>query len=92
MHVFYYQQGSSAQALAAAQLRAMGWRFHRKYLTWFKLNGEGQKASFAEVVLYTPPLLQDYYQGAIVYFDHLNDWAPRVREDFTLEHVLLEDP
>lgn len=38
--IFYYQQGSHQQYLAARELKRQSWRYHKKYMTWFQvLNG-----------------------------------------------------
>ncbi len=34
--IFYYQQGTLQQYLAAKELKKQAWRFHKKYLTWFQ--------------------------------------------------------
>lgn len=34
--IFYYQKDSYEQYLAAKQLKSQTWRYHKKYLTWFK--------------------------------------------------------
>ncbi|KAG5440032.1 hypothetical protein PCK2_000640, partial [Pneumocystis canis] len=38
--VFYYQQGTYQQYLAAKELKRQAWRFHKKYLTWFQRHEE----------------------------------------------------
>jgi CCR4-NOT transcription complex subunit 3 len=38
--IFYYQQGTRQQYLAARELKRQGWRFHKKYLTWFQRHEE----------------------------------------------------
>ena len=38
--VFYFQQGSLQQQLAAKQLKKYSWRFHKKYMTWFQRHEE----------------------------------------------------
>eukprot|EP00026_Physarum_polycephalum_P001544 Phypoly_transcript_01546.p1 GENE.Phypoly_transcript_01546~~Phypoly_transcript_01546.p1 ORF type:complete len:662 (-),score=147.61 Phypoly_transcript_01546:310-2295(-) len=34
--IFYYQQGTYQQFLAARELKKQSWRYHKKYLTWFQ--------------------------------------------------------
>jgi CCR4-NOT transcription complex subunit 3 len=34
--IFYYQQGTYQQYLAAKELKLGSWRYHKKYLTWFQ--------------------------------------------------------
>lgn len=38
--IFYYQQGSYQQHLAAKELKKLSWRYHTKYLTWFQRHEE----------------------------------------------------
>jgi hypothetical protein len=35
--IFYFQTGTLQQYLAARELKRQGWRFHKKYLTWFQV-------------------------------------------------------
>lgn len=37
--IFYYQQGSYQQYLAARELKRQSWRYHKKYMTWFQVRG-----------------------------------------------------
>jgi CCR4-NOT transcription complex subunit 3 len=34
--IFYFQQGTQHQYLAARELKAQSWRYHKNYLTWFQ--------------------------------------------------------
>lgn len=36
--IFYYQQGSYQQYLAARELKRQSWRYHKKYMTWFQVS------------------------------------------------------
>lgn len=36
--IFYYQQGTYQQYLAARELKRQSWRFHKKYMTWFQVR------------------------------------------------------
>lgn len=38
--IFYYQQGSYQQYLAARELKRQSWRYHKKYMTWFQVGGD----------------------------------------------------
>ena len=49
--VFYYQQNTYAQYLAARALKAHAWRFHKKYMTWFQRHEEPKAVT------------EDYEQG-----------------------------
>ncbi|CAD7971749.1 unnamed protein product [Amoebophrya sp. A25] len=76
--VFYYQQGSYMQFLAARELNRMAWRFHRQYLTWFQRQ-ENPRLCTAE-----------YERGSYVYFDHDTAWCQRLKLDFTFDYRYLE--
>lgn len=54
--VFYYQQGTYAQYLAARELKRQSWRFHKKYLTWFQRHEEPKA------------ITDEYEQGTYIYF------------------------
>lgn len=36
--IFYYQQGTYQQYLAARELKKQSWRYHKKYMTWFQVR------------------------------------------------------
>ena len=38
--IFYHQQGTYQQYLAARELKKQSWRFHKKYMTWFQRHEE----------------------------------------------------
>lgn len=77
--IFYYQQGTYHQHLAAKELKKLSWRFHTKYLTWFQRR-EDPRVTTAE-----------YERGAYVYFDYDAGWCQRMKTDFTFEYRYLED-
>jgi CCR4-NOT transcription complex subunit 3 len=85
--IFYYQQGTYQQYLAARELKRQGWRFHKKYLTWFQRH-EDPKVSTDE-----------YETGTFVYFDYANaefrgqgtGWCQRIKSEFVFEYRFLED-
>lgn len=85
--IFYYQQGTYQQYLAARELKRQGWRFHKKYLTWFQRHEE-------------PRVSTDTYEtGTFVYFDYANvvprgqgtGWCQRIKSEFVFEYRFLED-
>jgi CCR4-NOT transcription complex subunit 3 len=77
--IFYYQQGTYAQFLAARELKKQGWRFHKKYLTWLQRHNE-------------PKIVTDEYeQGTFVYFDYETGWCQRIKSDFVFEYSFLEN-
>ncbi|TMW55143.1 hypothetical protein Poli38472_013905 [Pythium oligandrum] len=77
--IFYYQQGSYQQYLAARELKRRTWGYHKKYKTWFKRHEEPQVTG------------DDYEQGTFVYFDYETGWCQRIKTEFTFEYSYLED-
>uniref|UniRef100_M4BBU7 NOT2/NOT3/NOT5 C-terminal domain-containing protein n=1 Tax=Hyaloperonospora arabidopsidis (strain Emoy2) TaxID=559515 RepID=M4BBU7_HYAAE len=77
--IFYYQQGSYQQYLAARELKRRTWGYHKKYKTWFKRHEEPQLTG------------EDYEQGTFVYFDYETGWCQRIKTEFTFEYSFLED-
>ncbi len=77
--IFYYQQKTYPQYLAARELKKQSWRFHKKYLTWFQRHEE-------------PNIItNDYEQGTYIYFDYEGSWCQRKKSEFTFEYRYLED-
>jgi len=77
--IFYYQQGTYQQYLAARELKKQSWRYHKKYLTWFQRHEEPKITA------------EDYEQGTYVYFDYETGWCQRIKSEFTFEYGYLED-
>eukprot|EP01117_Protostelium_nocturnum_P007001 TRINITY_DN2508_c0_g1_i1.p1 TRINITY_DN2508_c0_g1~~TRINITY_DN2508_c0_g1_i1.p1 ORF type:complete len:649 (-),score=132.77 TRINITY_DN2508_c0_g1_i1:60-2006(-) len=77
--IFYFQQGTYQQYLAAKELKKQSWRYHKKYLTWFQRHEEPKEIS------------NDYEQGTYVYFDYETGWCQRKKTEFTFEYRFLED-
>lgn len=77
--IFYYQQGTYQQYLAAKELKKQSWRFHKKYLTWFQRHEEPKV------------ITEDYEQGTYIYFDYEGAWCQRKKTDFRFEYKFLED-
>ncbi|CAK4082613.1 unnamed protein product [Aphanomyces euteiches] len=77
--IFYYQQGTYQQYLAALQLKKQAWGYHKKYKTWFKRHEEPQMTG------------EDFEQGTFVYFDYETGWCQRIKTEFTFEYNYLED-
>jgi len=83
--IFYYQQGTYQQYLAARELKKQSWRFHKKYKTWFQRHEEPQVTT------------DEFEQGTYVYFDYQGSpeskggWCQRIKYDFTFEYEFLED-
>lgn len=77
--IFYYQQGTYQQYLAARELKRQSWRFHKKYMTWFQRHEEPKVTT------------DEYEQGTYVYFDFETGWCQRIKSEFTFEYSYLED-
>jgi len=77
--IFYYQQGTYQQYLAARELKKQSWRYHKKYLTWFQRHEEPKVTA------------DEYEQGTYVYFDYETGWCQRIKSEFTFEYGYLED-
>lgn len=77
--IFYYQQGSYQQHLAAKRLKNLSWRYHTKYLSWFQRYEEPHTAT------------AEYERGSYQQFDHEGGWCTRLKTDFTFEYQFLED-
>lgn len=77
--IFYYQQGTRAQYLAAAQLKKRSWRFHKAYRTWLRRHGESAITT------------DKYEKGDFTFFDYEKGWKTKVKKDFKCEFALLED-
>lgn len=77
--IFYFQQGTVQQYLAARELKKQSWRYHKNFLTWFRRHDD-------------PKLTTDEFeQGSYVYFDYDSSWTQRVKSDFTFDYRHLED-
>ncbi|CAG8674717.1 15291_t:CDS:10, partial [Acaulospora morrowiae] len=77
--IFYYQQGTYQQYLAARELKKQSWRFHKKYLTWFQRHEEPKA------------ITDEYEQGTYIYFDYEGAWCQRKKTEFRFEYRFLED-
>eukprot|EP01063_Lacrimia_lanifica_P005193 TRINITY_DN12998_c1_g2_i1.p1 TRINITY_DN12998_c1_g2~~TRINITY_DN12998_c1_g2_i1.p1 ORF type:complete len:630 (+),score=276.27 TRINITY_DN12998_c1_g2_i1:87-1892(+) len=77
--IFYYQQSTYQQYLAAKELKRQSWRFHKRCWTWFQRH--------------QPPTMveEEYEQGSYVYFDFEDGWTSRLKEEFTFKYCYLED-
>jgi CCR4-NOT transcription complex subunit 3 len=75
----YAAQGTYSQYLAARQLKRHSWRFHKKYLAWFKRAEEPKVTTAAGE------------QGSYGYFDFEMGWVVRQKRDFAFDYAFLED-
>ena len=73
-YIFYYQQGTYQQYLAAKELKKQSWRYHKKYLTWFQRHEEPKE------------ITNDYEQGTYVYFDYETGWCQRKKSEFRFDY------
>jgi CCR4-NOT transcription complex subunit 3 len=76
--IFYFQQGTPHQYLAARELKKQSWRYHKNFLTWFQRHDDPKLTS------------DEYEQGTYVYFDYESGWCQRIKADFTFEYRHLE--
>ncbi len=77
--IFYFQQGTQHQYLAARELRKQSWRYHKLNFKWFKRHA-GPKVTTHE-----------FEEGAYMYFDYENGWQKMIEENFRFEYKYLED-
>lgn len=70
-YVFYYQQGTYQQFLAARALKEQSWRFHKQYQTWFQRHEEPKT------------ITEDYEQGTYRFFDYESTWSAQPIPRFT---------
>lgn len=70
-YVFYYQQGTYQQFLAARALKDQSWRFHKQYQTWFQRHEEPKT------------ITEDYEQGTYRFFDYESTWSVQTIPPFT---------
>jgi CCR4-NOT transcription complex subunit 3 len=77
-YIFYHQQGSQQQLLAAIELKKKLWMYNTKYLTWFHLVGEAASNTEKGIT------------GTFKYFDYSNNWTFRRKENFEFEYALMD--
>jgi CCR4-NOT transcription complex subunit 3 len=77
--IFYYQQSSYQQYLAAKELKNKSWRFHKKYQTWFQRHDRPKVTT------------DEHEQGTYIYFDYEGGWCQRIKADFVFKYAQLED-
>lgn len=77
--IFYHQQSTKQQYFASNELKKQSWRYHTKYLTWFRRHEE-------------PKIIdKEYEEGTYVYFDYeINSWCQRKKSEFKFEYRYLE--
>eukprot|EP00049_Salpingoeca_infusionum_P026493 m.26007 g.26007 ORF g.26007 m.26007 type:complete len:634 (+) comp8781_c0_seq2:109-2010(+) len=76
--IFYYQQGTKQQLLAASELQQRGFRFHTQHQMWF-------------VSERNPEEVTDQYEiGTFKFFDHKTTWNLVEQQGFKLEYRYME--
>ncbi|SCO72202.1 CCR4-NOT transcription complex subunit 5, putative [Plasmodium vivax] len=78
--IFYYQPGTYQQHLAAKELKKKSWKYHKKYTTWFLPCDNN-----------TRMLNDKTEQGTYLSFDYESTWSKQLKEEFSFEHMYLED-
>ncbi|KMZ81028.1 hypothetical protein PVIIG_04546 [Plasmodium vivax India VII] len=78
--IFYYQPGTYQQHLAAKELKKRSWKYHKKYTTWFLPCDNN-----------TRMLNDKTEQGTYLSFDYESTWSKQLKEEFSFEHMYLED-
>ncbi|KAH8703229.1 CCR4-NOT transcription complex, subunit 3 [Talaromyces proteolyticus] len=78
-YIFYYQQGTYRQYLAAKSLKNQSWRFHKQFQTWFQRHEEPKT------------ITEEYEQGTYRFFDYESTWMNRRKADFKFIYKYLED-
>lgn len=76
--IFHYGPNDFERFEAAQRLRSYGWRFHTKFLMWFKRNAEPRE------------LTNDYELGDYIFFDSSELWNFRTMRDFKFEYKFKE--
>ena len=76
--IFYFQQGTPHQYLAARELKKQSWRYHKNFLTWFQRHDDPKITT------------EEFEQGTYIYFDYESGWCQRIKADFTFEYRHLE--
>jgi CCR4-NOT transcription complex subunit 3 len=77
--VFYYQQQTYQQYLAAKELKRQSFRYHKKFKTWFQRHDKPKEST------------DEFESGAYLYFDYENGWCQRIKNDFVFKYTYLED-
>ncbi|PVU97430.1 hypothetical protein BB561_000534 [Smittium simulii] len=76
--IFYYQKNTYYQYLAIKQLKEQSWRFHKRYLTWFRRFDEPSQ------------ITDEYEKGTYLYFDYEGSWSQKKKTEFVFEYQYLD--
>mgnify|MGYP001601705905 FL=1 len=77
--IFYYQQTTYQQYLAAKELKRQAWRFHKKFWTWFQRHDKPKSSN------------EEQETGTYLYFDFERGWCNQIKTDFVFKYSYLED-
>ncbi len=77
--IFYYQQTTYQQYLAAKELKRLAWRFHKKFSTWFQRHDKPKSSN------------EEQETGTYLYFDYERAWQTQIKNDFVFKYSFLED-
>jgi CCR4-NOT transcription complex subunit 3 len=77
--IFYYQQGTPLQVLAAEELRKSFWRYHRKFQLWLQRHPRELPSEITSTM----------ERGTFVFWDE-KTWQQRTRADFVLQYAEVE--
>ena len=76
--IFYYQKNEYERFVAARELKNRGWRFHKKFLMWFKRNSEPKEVG------------EDFEKGEFIFWDSEEVWNVKTSKDFLCEYRFME--
>ena len=77
--IFYFQEDPYERYSAAKELKSQDWRFHKKFLTWFKRHAKAPQAT------------DEYEIGDFKTFDNEETWKVVTKPNFKFEYKFLED-
>ena len=77
--IFYHQGDPLLKVMAAQELKKREWRFHKKFMVWFRrLNNQVKVEENCE-------------KGDFLMFDSEDTWKLKKKANFTFEYKYLED-
>jgi CCR4-NOT transcription complex subunit 2 len=88
-YMFYAMPRDSMQELAAAELYARNWRFHKDLRLWLTKDNSPEAAAAAALHPAVFTKTAHYERGIFVFFD-VTTWD-KARKEFTLYYDALED-
>lgn len=76
--IFQYQKDNYERFFASRELKNRGWRFHKKFLMWFKRNSDPRETT------------ETFEKGEFIFFDSSEMWSIKSSRDFTFEYKFME--